>query len=91
MITDPNAAPPVERELLTFDELLALTGWKRTKTFQGARNGTLPFPVLRHAHRYYFSRKAVMAWINGHGDSGRTAYRENADPNDTGRSFLTRT
>ncbi len=73
MSTDPHAAPTIERELLTFDELLALTGWKRTTTFKSARNGTLPFPVIRHARRYYFSRKTVMAWINGHDESSDAA------------------
>ena len=63
--TTPNPDKPVERALITFDELLELTGWKRTSTFEAARNGTLPFPVLRHARRYFFSRRAVLAWING--------------------------
>ena len=63
MATTPTPVP--ERDLLTLDELIALTGWGKTKTYEDARAGTLPFPVLRNGRRYYFSRKAYEAWRDG--------------------------
>jgi predicted DNA-binding transcriptional regulator AlpA len=62
--------PTPQRELLTLDELIALTGWGKTKTYEGARAGTLPFPALRNGRRYYFSRWAYEAWRDDDTDSG---------------------
>lgn len=62
--TNPETLTLV-RDLLTLDELIALTGWRKTKTYEDARNGTLPFPVLRNGRRYYFSRRAYEAWRDG--------------------------
>ncbi len=54
-----------QRDLLTLDDLIQLTGWKKTKTYEDAKNGNLPFPVLRNGRRYYFSRRATQAWRDG--------------------------
>lgn len=64
-----------ERDLLTLDDLIQLTGWKKTKTYGDARTGTLPFPALRNGRRYYFSRRAYEAWRDGQTapDSGNVA------------------
>ncbi len=55
----------IQRDLLTLDDLIQLTGWKKTKTYEDARTGTLPFPALRNGRRYYFSRRAYEAWRDG--------------------------
>ncbi len=64
-----------ERDLLTLDDLIAITGWGRTKTYEDARAGALPFPALRNGRRYYFSRRAYEAWRDGQTapDSGNVA------------------
>lgn len=53
------------RDLLTLDDLIQLTGWKKTKTYEDAKAGTLPFPILRNGRRYYFSRRAYERWLEG--------------------------
>ena len=63
-----NHIPP-QRDLLTLDDLIQLTGWKKTKTYEDARTGTLPIPVLRNGRRYYFSRRAYEAWRDGEATS----------------------
>jgi len=62
--------PTTPRDLLTLDELIQLTGWKKTKTYEDAKVGSLPFPVLRNGRRYFFSRRAYEAWRDG--DTGTT-------------------
>lgn len=69
MASEPTDPPlrdhTPHRDLLTLDELIQLTGWKKTKTYEDAKAGTLPFPVLRNGRRYYFSRRAYEAWRDG--------------------------
>ncbi len=57
--------PHPQRDLLTLDELVALTGWGKTRVYEAARTGDLPFPALRNGRRYYFSRRAYEAWRDG--------------------------
>ncbi len=64
MATLPTPLSP-QRDLLTLDAVIQLTGWKKTKTYEDAKAGTLPFPVLRYGRRYYFSRRAYEAWRDG--------------------------
>ncbi len=64
MATEPTPLYP-QRDLLTLDDLIAITGWKKTKTYEDAKAGTLPFPALRNGRRYYFSRRAYEAWRDG--------------------------
>jgi predicted DNA-binding transcriptional regulator AlpA len=54
-----------EKQLLTLNELMELTGWGRTYVYQGARDDTLPMPVLKAGGRYYVSRKAFERWLDG--------------------------
>lgn len=68
----PRALPHL-RDLLTLDELIDLTGWKKTKTYEDAKAGTLPFPVLRNGRRYYFSRRAYETWRDGETTSDTAA------------------
>lgn len=58
-----------KRDLLTLDDLIQLTGWGKTKTYEDARTGALPFPALRNGRRYYFSRRAYEAWRDGEATS----------------------
>jgi len=64
MATANELIPPA-RDLLTLDDLIAITGWGKTKTYEDAKAGALPFPVLRNGRRYYFSRRAYEAWRDG--------------------------
>ncbi len=63
MAAESTPTPP--RDLLTLDELIQLTGWKKTKTYEDAKAGSLPFPVLRNGRRYFFSRRAYERWRDG--------------------------
>lgn len=63
MATEPTNTPP--RDLLTLDELIQLTGWKKTKLYEDAQAGRLPFPVLRNGRRYFFSRVTYQRWLEG--------------------------
>lgn len=56
---------PQTRDLLTVDELIAVTGWGRTFTYQGAKTDSLPIPTLRSGRKYYFSRAAYERWLRG--------------------------
>jgi predicted DNA-binding transcriptional regulator AlpA len=71
----PTDRLTLERDLLTLDDLIAITGWGKTKTYEDAKAGALPFPVLRNGRRYYFSRRAYEAWRDGETttDSGNAA------------------
>ncbi|MGI8485412.1 MAG: helix-turn-helix transcriptional regulator [Thermomicrobiales bacterium] len=71
MAAEPTDTPT--RDLLTLDDLIQLTGWKKTKTYEDAKAGTLPFPVLRNGRRYYFSRRAYEAWRDGETTSDTAA------------------
>lgn len=65
--TDSRNAP----DLLTIDELIALTGWGRTATYSRARRDDLPFPVLKAGARYYISRVSYQRWLAGeHSSTG---------------------
>ena len=59
----------VEPDLLTLDDLAKVTGWGKTKLYEDARAGSLPFPALRKGRRFYFSRRAYENWR----DSNATA------------------
>lgn len=61
--------PKPDRDLLTIDELAALTGWGKTRLYEDARTGSLPFPTLRVGGRYYFSRRAYERWLDSAGDA----------------------
>jgi len=63
--TSPAEHLSLKRDLLTLDYVIQLTGWKKTKTYEDARTGKLPFPTLRNGRRYYFSRRAYEAWRDG--------------------------
>lgn len=65
MATSPVDSLAPKRDLLTLDDLIAVTGWGKTKTYEDAKAGTLPFPALRNGRRYYFSRRAYEAWRDG--------------------------
>lgn len=62
-----------QRDLLTLDELIQLTGWKKTKLYEDAKAGRLPFPVLRNGRRYFFSRRAYERWRDGDSTTSDTA------------------
>lgn len=51
-----------ERDLLTLHELIDLTGWGKTTTYERARTDSLPIPTLRNGRQYYFSRRAYEAY-----------------------------
>lgn len=55
-----------QRDVLTLDEIIDLTGWKKTKTYEDAKAGKLPFPALpTQGRRYFFSRRAYERWLEG--------------------------
>ncbi len=66
--TDQTSQPEPrtdQRDLLTIDELMTLTGWGRTFLYEGAKANTLPVPTLRSGRKYYFSRAAYERWLRG--------------------------
>jgi excisionase family DNA binding protein len=56
---------PIEHEpdLMTLDELARRLGWSYGATYEAARAGTLPIPVIKIGRRYMFSRQAWAAVV----------------------------
>jgi predicted DNA-binding transcriptional regulator AlpA len=67
----------VERDVLTIDDLMRLTGWGRTYTYHAAKTNALPFPVLRSGRKYFISRRAYERWLAGEtsAESGHVSHQ----------------
>ena len=61
-----SAARPPTKRLLTLPETMALTGFSRTRTYEAAREGTLPGLVRLAGHRMLVRRRVLEAWLDGH-------------------------
>jgi predicted DNA-binding transcriptional regulator AlpA len=57
--------PPPQKRLLTLPETMALTGFSRTRTYEAAREGTLPGFVRLAGHRMLVRRRVLEAWLDG--------------------------
>ena len=53
-----------EKRTLDVAEVKALTGFARSKVYEGARDGSIPGP-LWVGRRLRFSRAAIERWLNG--------------------------
>jgi predicted DNA-binding transcriptional regulator AlpA len=81
-MTRKRLALPPHKRLLTLPETMALTGFSRTRTYEAAREGTLPGLVRLAGHRMLVRRRVLEAWLEGRGpleadaelsDAGRDA------------------
>lgn len=60
-----RSLPPPDKRLLTLSETMALTGFSRTRTYEAAREGTLPGLVRLDGHQMLVRRRVLEAWLDG--------------------------
>jgi predicted DNA-binding transcriptional regulator AlpA len=64
-MTRKRLALPQHKRLLTLPETMFLTGFSRTRTYEAAREGTLPGLVRLAGHRMLVRRRVLEAWLDG--------------------------
>ncbi len=64
MAAKPTPIHP-QRDLLTLDDLIALTGWRKPKRTRMPEPAPSRFPRSAMAAAYYFLRRAYEAWRDG--------------------------
>jgi predicted DNA-binding transcriptional regulator AlpA len=64
-MTQKRLALAPHKRLLTLPETMLLTGFTRTRTYEAAREGTLPGLVRLAGHRMLVRRRMLEAWLDG--------------------------
>jgi predicted DNA-binding transcriptional regulator AlpA len=79
-MTQKRLALPPHKRLLTLPETMLLTGFSRTRTYEAAREGTLPGLVRLAGHQMLVRRRVLEAWLEGRDATVADAELDTGEP-----------